>query len=142
MPINPKQLKALVDQEEGNPTDEFEEDGSDSEEEEGDDASPDPLADMGDFAEMLRENASEIEGLSDEIEEQLAENPEPSEETKAKISEDLGKMPGALQEGFKQFIANLDFSGCVAVAKKLADEGIIEDAERFAGWLYWAGKAQ
>jgi hypothetical protein len=49
-------------------------------------------------------------------------------------------MPGALQEGFKQYIADKSFPECEAIAQKLSEEGKVDDPEKFAGWLYWAGK--
>lgn len=118
MPIPPKKLKALVDKDQGR-------------------------APKGNDAFDLDDSfVARAKAAADEHDEDLAHaNPEPSPETRKKIRKQMSGMPGQMREGFRKWAGRQSFEALREKAEELAAEGKIDDPERFAGWMYWAGKS-
>lgn len=147
MPIDPTRLSAyaggqkmqkhmtpLPHNEEDEEDDEEEfEDIDEDEEKEAVDAMG-ALERLGPFADDLRANAIEMELVVDELDVDDLEK-DPSEKTVGLVKQSMARLPAGILDGLRTHCKGMSADGCADLAEALADEGKIEDPERFAVYL-------
>lgn len=91
---------------------------------------------------LLEENADDVMSLTEEFDpDQLADAAqELDEEEQSSLREGAASLPDDLQAELRAALPGATIEETREVATHLEDEGIIDDAERLAGWLFRVGE--
>lgn len=134
MPIDPTALSAYA-----NPTGEEDMEGAPPEEGDMEEGGP---GKFGVLLTLLEQNADDVMALTEEFDpdQLIDEGQELDEEEQAALRDGAMTLPEDLQGELAKALPGATVDETREIANHLESEGIVDDAERLAGWLFRLGQ--